>query len=151
MFSLNKEINNVEITCNLHNKTVDILKQYSNVPHGLSLIALFLIDTNNKELDMQISYPFSTSLSSVLDSLFSVWLKYEPIKSFIRSVKKDGTFLSEIDSIKLYNNDDFPLSEDDFNGKQVIIDVELKDQEYTVTLYRWSEAKARKLKLLHKA
>lgn len=151
MFSLIKENSNTEIKCNKNTPTIQTIKQYVNVPHGLSLLALFLIDKNNNGLDISIAYTADVSLNVILDGLFSVWLKYEPIKSLIRSFKKDGHFLQEIDGIKLIQTNERPQSEDEFNNKHVIIDVELlSDLSYEVTLYRWSEPQPRKLKLQYK-
>ena len=150
MFSLLKDNTSAEIKCNKVTPTLQTLKQYSSVPHGFSLLALFLIDKNNKGLEMSLGYSSDVSLNNVVDTLFSVWLKFEPIKSFIRSFKKDNVFLQEIDGIKLLHTNDRPQSEDEFDNKHVIIDVELVDLSYDITIYRWGEPTPRKLKLQYK-
>ena len=69
----------------------------------------------------------------------------------MRSFKKNGVFLTEVDGRVFKTNNSMPDSLDEFENKQVIIDVEMfQDNTYEIVLYRYGEPKPRKLKLFYK-
>jgi hypothetical protein len=151
-FSLiKKNLVEPEIKCNRVLTGLNSIKQYSSVPHGQSLLALFLVDPNNKNVQISIAYSYETVLNDLVEQLFGVWQKYEPIKSMIRSFKKDGVYLDELDGLVLQKTNSTPTSETDYDNKQVIIDVEMfVDGTYEIKLHKYSEQNPRILKLLYK-
>ena len=151
-FSLQKkEVNLPDFKCNKYSNTVNLLKQYSSVPYGQSLLAIFLVDPNNRDMQISISYGGETNLNDVVNELFGIWLKYEPTKTIIRSFKKDGVYLNDVDGIELQHTNTYPSSQEEYGGKHVIVDVEMyNDNTYNIALWRYPESSPRMLKLLYK-
>lgn len=145
-----------DIKSNIELVSMEQIKKYAGVPHGMSLVALSMLDPNNKDLELTIELDSEMYLESFVEHIMGVWQKYEPITSFLRSYKNSDEYLSEFNEIKLSTNPVFPNSNDHFKNKKVIIDVEYsldkqKNPEYKFKFYRWSENKPRILHLYIKA
>lgn len=143
--------NNTVVSCNKNLPPVKAIKQYSDVPHGKSLLAMFMIDKNNMDIQLTMSFDNDVNIDVVLDELLAHWRKFEPIRTNIRSLKRNGRYVDELDGYPLQAVSGMPESEEVFDKKHVIVDIEqLPDFSYEIKLYRWAELKPRVLILNHK-
>jgi hypothetical protein len=141
----------IEIECNMDDpNSLNAIRVHSNKMHGLSLMALFMIESKNIELELNISYPGSKSLEFILENLISIWRNYKPSKSMIRSYIKNGEFLKELNNIKLTDKTHKPETFTEFNVCKNIIDINQIDKEVIIKIYRNAENGCRKLKLSYK-
>ena len=136
-----------EIKTNIQLTAIDQLKKYAGVPHGMSMVALTLIDPLNRNLEMNVVFESEMYLNAFADHVINIWEYYKPISSFIRSYKSNGEFLDKFNGYKLKKLTPFPFSIDHFNDKKVIIDVEAGVGYYLFKCYKWNEEKPRVLHL----
>lgn len=137
-----------DIESNINVQPLETIKKYAGVPHGMSMVALCIMDGQYRGLEMDIKFDSEMYMNSFVEHLISVWANYEPISSFIRSYKKDGKFVKEFDGNTLQESDTVPASTEEFKNKKVIIDMSTEgDDKYTFRLYRWNEVRPRILRL----
>lgn len=138
----------IKITCNLELKSLQSIKKYENLPHGMSLIALTMIDPNNKGLEMNIKIKNELYFKSFIEHIINVWCNYKPISSYIRSYYKNNIYLNEYNNLILSDNVEFPNSINYFNNKKIIVDI-IEDQDFNFTfkIYQYGEIKARLLQI----
>ena len=140
-----------DIKTNIQLQPMETIRKYSSEPHGMSLIALTMLDPMHKDLEMEIKFDDEGYINSFVEYVMGVWNKYEPITSFVRSYEKDGKFIDDLDGVKLSAKSTAPGSTADFNNKKIIIDViSIGSDSFTFKFYRWGENKPRVLRLLVK-
>lgn len=137
------------IKCNLNINSWPTIEKYHGTSHGISLVAMSMLDVNNRGLQFTVTID-GDRIDSYVEHVLSVWRRYNPIPSFIRSYKMDDKFMQEFDGIKLDTKPVFPSVPDMFMGKKVIIDIEHNTDrdEYTFKHYQWNEDKPRVLQLI---
>lgn len=141
-----------EVRSNLNLASIDSIKKYADVPHGMSLIAIFMLDPLNKNVELTMKFDDESQMESFVEYVLGVWNNYEPITSFIRSYCNDGLYTTVLDNKQLSSVANHPSSNDDFKGKKVIIDIEKQTLGkeglmYIFKFHRLNEVKPRLLKL----
>lgn len=138
-----------EIKSNLDVNLESVIKKYAGVPHGLSLIAVSMLDPSHKSINVELKYTDQHLLNNAVEYLVAIWHNYEPIPTRIRTYKVNGSFIEKSGTMQFQQNDDVPYSTDAFGHIKVLVDIAcIKDgTEYTIKLYRWGEPSPRVLKL----
>ena len=137
----------IEITSNLDIRQLEAIKKYIGSPHGMSILALTMIDPEHRDLSITVKLDGNSSLDTFVEYLIGIWRQYEPIKSVIRSVQMKGVFLSTYEDIQLQQTDQQPVLEN-FGKKNNIIDIQTNGLQYTFKIYRANESGVRVLKLI---
>jgi len=136
-------LSTASVSCNLELDQINEIKKNIPSPHGASLVALTAIDPKYPNLQLNISFDYALDLNRFSGSLLEIWGKYKPIPSNIRSCKQDGKFVENYDDQKLLLTSDRPQTIDEFEGRQVLIDIELTDNKYIFKLSKWTESNPR--------
>ncbi len=136
-----------EIFTNVEFPALESIKKHIDKPHGLSLIAMSMIDNIR---DLEIRFDTTDYIDTIINYLVGVWLEYAPIPCMIRSYKKNNIFQDTVDFIsepidKLQACDSVPSTVNDFNNKKVIIDIASNNGVYTIKFYKWNEGAERRL------
>src|SRR3990167_7070826 len=92
------------INCNRDAKPVETIRKYANTPHGMTLLAIYMMDAESKAINIDVEFENISYLHLALEQIINTWHVFEPIKSFIRSYCIDGKFLDEFDGFVLCNN-----------------------------------------------
>jgi len=133
-----------ELTANIKLDAIEEIKKHLTEPHGISLIAITMLDKKNQNLKLEIQFDTEAELITFLSTVLAIWDKYEPIPSYLRSYKQDGQFMDSIDDIKLEHTDAYPTSIEQYRGKKAIIDMSLTTPNYfIIQIHRWNETNPR--------
>lgn len=136
------------ITSNMDLPAIATIRKYSGVPHGMSLAALTVLDTENRKLTLDLTFENDAYMMTFADQLVAVWGKYEPIPSFIRSYKVDGKYMSSFNGESMQLTSQMPSTHDMFGYKKAIIDIELIGLTKIVyKIWRWGEDTPRMINL----
>jgi hypothetical protein len=128
-----------KIESNIAFPSLDQIKKFCGEPHGMSLLAISMIDPLNKDLEVKLSFDSDAQLGSAVEHLLAVWEVYTPITSFIRSFQIDGKFVENFNNVELTTETTYPVNVSDYRGKKVIIDASKTGTSYKFKLYRWNE------------
>jgi hypothetical protein len=140
-----------EVKCNMDIIPLPIIKQHIGTLHGMSMVAVCMLDSNYRHIEMNISFDNEQYLIDFAEHVIAVWKKYEPIPSYIRSFKHNEKFLTQYNGNKLSSDTTLPTAIETFNGKKAIIDVNMVNVDYIFKLYKWSEDSPRILRLILKS
>lgn len=136
-----KVIPNIE--CNLDIGELKQIKRYITEPYGASVVALTAIDKKNEGLELKICFDSNLELSRFVSSLVEIWRKYQPMKTHIRSYKSNGVFMNNLDDKPLTDITRRPITYSEFDGYDVIMDMESTKTSYMFNLYEFGEKKRR--------
>lgn len=131
------------VKCDINLKQISEIKKYIDKPHGASLVALTAVDKANSGMTMEIDFPSSGAMDIFVQHLFEIWHKYKPIPSRVRSVKKNGKFLSDLYGMELEEKDPIPASEKTYGQSKFFIDIDVKMNEWKIRLIKWGEHRHR--------
>ena len=123
------------ITSNQNIPTMDTIVSHANDTHSLSLISMALIDESFKSLSINITYDSDLIAKQSLEHIIGIWTSYKPIKTRVRSYKKNDQYLPEIYGIRLEE----PTLLNDihvFGEYKFLIDIEETENKYTCKVYR---------------
>jgi len=138
--------NSIMLKCNQQLNALTTIQKHINSPHGDNLIAISLLDLENRLLEFHMVFEDASYLEIFVDHIFAIWRDYKPISSFLRSYKKNNIYFEQFEGQVLDTQPIFPASPDDFKGKKTIIDVEVNSSngtDYIFKLYKWNEDKPR--------
>jgi hypothetical protein len=141
-----------EIKSNIQFTALEQLRKHLGTSHGMSLIAITMIDFNNRDLELDVLLESNMYLEAFVEHIINVWGNYIPVPSFIRSYQVEGKFLDEFEGVKLQDTTPFPGTNDQYKNKKFIIDIaDGKDDDnektYTFKFYRWGEDRPRILRV----
>lgn len=140
--------NRPEIKSNLESNLDLLIKKYAGMSHGLSLIAISLLDPAHKSITIEMKYNDQHTLSNAVDYIIAIWNAYEPILTKLRTYKIDGKLLDHCGDLSFSLDDAYPHSTDAFGHYKVLVDItNTENKTYIFNLYRWGEPGPRVLKL----
>ena len=137
-----------DIKCSLALEAMSEIKKHASEPHGASLIAITMLDTRNKTLNVDMKFDTEMELNTFFSNVLAVWGKYEPIPAYLRSYKQDGKYMESLDSAPLEVDVKHPASLEDYAGKKAVVDMILTGRtDVILNVYRWGEQAPRALTL----
>jgi hypothetical protein len=134
-----------DIYCNIDIKPAETVKKYVGSTHGISVLALTLIDPNSHGVEFSIKYSSEQQLLYTVTQLIDVWCKYAPVKTFLRSCCVNGVYQTEYNDVSLEPTQN-PTNLG-FGLKTAAVDLDIKDNVYTFTVFRLNENSPRMLVL----
>ncbi len=135
-----------EIQINTHIASYDYIKKHMGQSHGMSAIAISLIDPINADLEMRVVFDTINEMNNFIEYVLGVWKKFIPVPSFIRSYLKDDVYVKSLNGVELEEKALFPSTVEEFKGKTIIIDiVSNKTSEYLFKFYKFNDTKPRLL------
>jgi hypothetical protein len=137
--------NNLVIKANLETEALTQAKKFAGSSHGLSMMALNMLDALHKGLNVTMSFEDGGALENCADQMLAVWMRCESNKVLLRSVKQNSTFLKSYFGKELSENTAFPSTSTEYNNAKIILDAELSDFAHTYKFYRWNELTPRVL------
>ena len=137
-----------EVHINKSFPTAAAIQKHLGSTHGLTLIALSLMDHTNVGLAMELACVGEVQLQDYASQIMGILHKSAVIKVYIRSVKNNGVFQDQFNGAVLEHSSERPASTEEFkNGANVICDVEVTNQGQTLHFWRIPEVAPRVLKL----
>lgn len=137
-----------KITSNLPTSAVQTAQKYAGTSHGYSIIALTLLDKENRGYTIDVTFDTMEELQSAADQMLGVWERCESNKVLFRSCKNNGVFVNTFNGNLMKQNDSVPSLSEEFNTHvQVIMDMCTDDTSITYKFYRCNEQRPRILKL----
>lgn len=134
---------------NIPEVTIEHIKQNMSSLHYVTLVALALADKKNVGTYIIVKFDTAMALNMFVDYALSVWKTNKSIKTYLRSYKLDGKFVTNMDDIKFESNDTPPHSHLDFEKIDVIIDIESdSSNKWLFKLYRYGEPQCRTITLM---
>ncbi len=144
-----QSISHLDVKTNLSPELDNVIQKYANVHHGLSLIALSVLDANNKSISIEMKYDDLHLLNNAVEYIISIWNAYQPILSKLRSYKVNDKFQDKLGNVELKHEDGMPILSD-FEHYKVLYDIVNVDNiNYTFKLYRAYEQSYRVLKMYY--
>jgi hypothetical protein len=135
-----KELNiYTKFTINNEIISLDKIKNYINRPHGVSIVALSMIDPNNKNLNINITTNDYNIYILYISQLPIIWQKYIPEPCLIRSYKKDNLWTNDYDAFDKGENAYKHLTSDTQYNKKNIFDIIEEHDNIIYYIYRWLE------------
>jgi len=129
--------------------TATSIMRYAGTTHGISLIALSMIEQNNKKLDITVTFDGDTQLNAAATHVMAILKKSDSVPVYLRTVKTNGVFESKYGDAELQTNDVPPTSPDEFPSKSgAILDLSITHNTQTWTFYRLHDPHPRHLKLV---
>lgn len=138
----------VDVNFNLNTEFLAQAKKHSSTSHGMSMIALSMLDINHTNLKMTMTFDSLETLENCAEQMAAVWAKCESNKVLFRSVQQEEEFLNEYFERQLTNVTAFPTASAEYKNCKVILDIKL-GYTHTYTFYRWNEQHPRVLTLQH--
>jgi Ethanolamine utilization protein EutJ (predicted chaperonin) len=139
------------IQCNKKINQMPELQKHISTAFGVSLVALTMIDKNCPGIVMSIEFANMVDLDSFVDGLVGIWDKYAPIRTAIRSYKREGEFLEEEFGRNLSDTTSKPSSIAEYKKHGVkydfLIDIHREDETFKITFHKWDENESRMLTL----
>ena len=126
---------------NVNNETIslDKIRNYMNRPHGVSLIALTLIDPKNKDLNINLTTNDYNIYNLYISQLPNIWQKYNPEPCLIRNYKKNNVWTNEYDAFDNGINANKNLISDTQYNKKNVLDIIEEKNTINYYIYRWLE------------
>ena len=116
----------MSFTSNFETDALQHARTLLGTSHGLSVLALTIIDEANRNLQIEYEVESDLHFDSVAEQLLSAWLKSSFNKVYFRSCKLDGKYLTEYAEKQLTENSLMPTSANDFpSGCKFILDMEI--------------------------
>ncbi len=138
----------VILNCNKLSNTIEIAKKYAGSSHSYSLLALMMLDENNKEINVELIFNDNTNMIDAAEQTFGVLLKCTLNKVCFRSCKINGTFQKEYEGIKMTESCEIPANLNSFeNDSKVVCDIQITDNSYIFSFVRKNEMLPRQLSL----
>lgn len=131
--------------------TEESIQKHVGTTHGLTLIALSIIDKANANLSIELSCVGESQLQDFVTQLMGILQHSEVIKVYFRSVKVNGIFQNSYDGLELEKNCSKPTNSEQYKNKaHSICDIEITGDGQTWSFWRNPETTPRILKLLVK-
>jgi hypothetical protein len=132
------------INSNLHLDSVLTVKKYLGTYHSYSLVALMMLDLDNKGLIIDLCFDNYVELNNAAEHLLGVWNRCESNKVIFRQYKINGIEQLNIDNIYLNPT----VSQDIYkNQTKIYIDIEKQNNNIIYKFYRDNDSTARLLNL----
>lgn len=132
------------INSNLHLDSVLTVKKYLGTYHSYSLVALMMLDLDNKGLIIDLCFDNYVELNNAAEHLLGVWNRCESNKVIFRQYKINGIEQLNIDNIYLNPT----VSQDVYkNQTKIYIDIEKENNNIIYKFYRDNDSTARLLNL----
>jgi hypothetical protein len=134
---------------NVNNETIslDKIRNYMNRPHGVSLIALTLIDPKNKDLNINLTTNDHNIYNLYISQLPIIWQKYNHEPCLIRNYKQNNIWTNNYGAFDNGNNANQNLISDTQYPKKNVFDIIEENNIVSYYNYRWLE-KPRKLNII---
>ena len=132
------------INSNLHLDSVLTVKKYLGTYHSYSVVALMMLDLDNKGLIVDLCFDNYVELNNAAEHLLGVWNRCESNKVIFRQYKINGIEQLNIDNIYLS-----PITSQDVykNQTKIYIDVEKQNNNIIYKFYRDDDSIVRLLNL----
>ncbi len=128
--------------------TAASIQKHAGSSHGLSLVALSLVDKANKDLTIEVSCVGETQLQDFASQIRGILQNSKVIKVYFRSMKVNGVFQDTYEDSKLEHDDTLPTSPEQYKDKaHTICDIEITGDGQTWKFWRNPENAPRVLKL----
>lgn len=139
----------VNVTTNLDTDFLTQAKKHSNSSHGMSMIALSMLDAAHMNLNTTLVFEDMDTLENCAEQMTAVWDKCASNKVLFRSAKKDGVFLAEFFGKPMSEETALPTTSDEYKNYKVIMDANINNAEnvHVYKFYRWLEIYPRVLTL----
>ena len=125
-------------------KVKEFLSNYETIHHATSLIAVSLIDPNNKSLEINMEFDTQIEAKDFLTNTLAVVTNYNSIKTSLRSWSAGDKFLPSYDDKKLEQKNHKPISSTEYLGNMYLVDV-VETDVIKVTFHRWADGPPRQL------
>lgn len=137
---------NVAVSANIESDFLTQAFKFVDSSHGMSMIALAMLDINHKNLEVTLVFDDKDTLENCAEQMTAVWHNCMSNKVLFRSIKKDGDFVPEFFGEKTSNIIGMPTSSNDYKNNKVIMDADMNDT-HVYKFYRWIENNPRVLTL----
>jgi hypothetical protein len=139
----------MNLKINIESDSLNQVKKHINTSHGLSMLALCMLDIHHKTLNVEISFDDELSLINTSEQLLATFLKCESNKVMLRSYKVEGKFLDSYLDIKLSDITTQPVSPNEYAGNsKVILHCSINEKKHEYYFYRLNESGPRILTLV---
>ncbi len=135
-----------KLETNIHIRELLQINKYlsDNNAYVYSLITNTFLDVKNNNLVFNIKFENLEDMDEfVTDVIERLSIINSPNNSFLRSYKVNNDFLSEYNGNKLLSHNNKPISPNEYNNKNVIVDIIKTSESYTINFYRSDESSAR--------
>lgn len=137
----------VTVKTNIDTDFILQAKKCASSSHGMSMMALSMVDANHRDLNMTVTFDNYSTLEDCAEQMTAVWAKCESNKVLFRSVKNAGEFQTEYFNYPLSEVTTFPFTSAEYKYAKVILDIDLNIGHHVYTFYRWNEPRPRILTL----
>lgn len=129
------------INSNLHLDSVLTVKKYLGTYHSYSIVALMMLDLDNKGLNVDLSFNNYVELNNAAEYLSGIWNKCESNKIIFRKTKINNI---EYDTNALNEKVQQNMS---INQTKIYIDIEQQNNDITYKFFRDTDLVPRILNL----
>jgi len=148
----------VQVVSNIKLKQFDMIHKHLNTPFGASLLAITILDKNNRNLTFDINFDIKYEADTLFNEILDVWEKYTPIKVYNRCYILNGIFMNTLRDKKMRKVHKQPTLYEEYTIDDIkydrIIDIEeinnSDEHKYILYIYRWSELIPRKITIHYK-
>lgn len=144
----------VTVNTNIETEFLTQAKKHATTSHGLSMLALSMLDTNHLNLQMTLVFEDLDTLEDCAEQMTAVWSMCQSNKVLFRSAVQGGKFLTEYFGKQVSEVTSYPSASAEYKYFKVILDIVINDTTDTDTdtdttrvykFYRWNEPHPRVL------
>lgn len=119
---------------NITSAPIEAAKKHHGTSHGLTMLALCLIDRSHANLNVTITYDDTFSMENAAEQILAAWLKCESNKTRIVSYKINDEYQKNYLGLDLIEDSSPPVSNADYKNYKAMIyaDVYSDKQKYTI-------------------
>lgn len=143
----------VSVTSNIDSDSLTQAKKHAGTSHGMSMLALALLDANHRGLELTLVFDDVATLENCAEQMTAVWDRCMSNKVLFRSAKKNGSFLTDFFDKPMTDVNTMPTSSAEYKNHKLILDVELNDTDtdtggsHVYKFYRWLDQQPRVMTL----
>lgn len=120
---------------NITSAPIESAKKHHGTSHGLTMLALCLIDRSHSNLNVTITYDDSFSMENSAEQILAAWLKCESNKTRIVSYKINGEYQKNYLGLDLIEDSKPPVSNAEYKNYKAMIYADVYDNKQTYTIY----------------
>jgi hypothetical protein len=134
--AMNLNLADPRVICSHKLPQHDNIVQHITEPYGATLIALSVIDPENREIKFTIEFDTAYELGTFVSELLKSWIEYRPIRTEIRSYRENGQLADMKKKLRLNETKSRDL---DPENKGSVVDIDTNGMNYHFKIYHRQE------------